>query len=165
MTPLFKKLNFKNQERVFVLNSPSSFDTELTEMSKCTKIVKDINRVSNIQFVLSFVMTLEQVDESAALIIPKIEGDAIIWFCYPKGTSKKYKCEFNRDSGWKTLGEYNLEAVRAVSIDQDWTALRFRKTEYIKTLTRTEDHAISKEGKERTKKNGRNKPYPPRSLL
>jgi len=76
-----------------------------------------------------------------------------LWFCYPKGTSKKYKCDFNRDTGWETLGNYNLEGVRQVAIDEDWSALRFRKIEHIKTLTRRESFAISKEGKERIKKN------------
>src|SRR5713101_8045074 len=28
------------------------------------------------------------------------QGDAVVWFAYPKGTSKRYKCEINRDTGW-----------------------------------------------------------------
>ncbi len=27
-------------------------------------------------------------------------GDALLWFAYPKGTSKKYTCDFHRDDGW-----------------------------------------------------------------
>jgi hypothetical protein len=55
---------------------------------------------------------------------------------YPKGTSKKYKCEFNRDTGWSALGEFGLEGVRQVAIDEDWSALRFRKVDYIKSMQR-----------------------------
>jgi hypothetical protein len=153
MTPLFKKLNFKAQERVVVVNGPSSLETELVEISKFAEIEKDPMKVSKIDFAIVFVLTQEQIDQSIALISPKLQGDAILWFCYPKGTSKKYKCDFNRDTGWATLGNYNLEGVRQVAIDEDWSALRFRKTEYIKTLTRRESYAISKEGKERTKNN------------
>ena len=69
------------------------------------------------------------------------------WFAYPKGTSKKFKCEFNRDNGWKELGVLGFEPVRAVAIDEDWTALRFRRAENIKKMTR--NMAITEEGKRR----------------
>ena len=153
MTPLFKKLNFKDQEQILVINAPTSFDPELSGMAEFAGIKKDIKKVKTIEFVIIFVLTQEQIDNSIELIFPKLNGDAVLWYCYPKGTSKKYKCDFNRDTGWETLGNCNLEGVRQVAIDEDWSALRFRKTEYIKTLTRRESYAISKDGKERTKKN------------
>ena len=56
----------------------------------------------------------------------------MVWFAYPKGTSKKYKCDFNRDRGWDALKAAGFETVRAVAIDEDWTGLRFRRAEYIK---------------------------------
>jgi hypothetical protein len=59
-------------------------------------------------------------------------GDATVWFAYPKGTSKKYQCDFNRDNGWDTLKAQGFDTVRAVAIDEDWTALRFRRVEFIK---------------------------------
>lgn len=155
MTPLFKKLNFKNQESVVVLNAPSSFEIELVEASAFTVIQKDIEKVSKIDFALVFVLTQDQIETAIASIFPKLYGDAILWFCYPKATSKKYKCNFNRDTGWASLGKFNLEGVRQVAIDEDWSALRFRKVEYIKTLTRRESFAISKDGKERTKQHDR----------
>lgn len=153
MTPLFKKLNFKNHEKVLVMNSPASFETELADISKFTIIERNPNEMSVIDFVIAFVLTQEQIDKAMELIFTKLQGDAILWFCYPKGTSKKYKCNFNRDTGWATLGKHNLEGVRQVAVDEDWSALRFRKTEYIKTLTRRESFAISEDGKERINKN------------
>jgi len=149
MTPLFKKLNFKDQQEILVVNAPTSFDTELADIAKFTEITRAIKKVKAIDFAIIFVLTQEQIDNAIDLIFPKLNGDAVLWFCYPKGKSKKYKCDFNRD----TLGNYNLEGVRQVAIDEDWSALRFRKIEHIKTLTRRESYAISKEGKERIKKN------------
>ena len=150
MTPLFKKLNFKGSERILVMNAPDYFEQELTEIAPFTTVQKDADKVSLIDFVMVFALKQEQIDTAIAQIAPKLHEDAIVWFCYPKGTSKKYKCDFNRDTGWATLGKYNLEPVRQVAIDEDWSALRFRKTEYIKTLTRS--RALSTEGKERIKK-------------
>lgn len=153
MTPLFKKLNFKNQERIVVLNSPQSLEVELTEISAHTAVDRDITKGSKVEFVLIFVTTRNEIDTYIKKVFPELHGDAVLWFCYPKGTSKTYTCDFNRDNGWETLGAYNMEGVRQVAIDADWSALRFRKKEYIKTLNRRAGFALSKEGKERTKNN------------
>jgi hypothetical protein len=56
----------------------------------------------------------------------------VIWFAYPKGSSKRYSCEFNRDSGWNVIRAAGFESVRMVAIDEDWSALRFRRLEYVK---------------------------------
>ncbi|MEL6635310.1 MAG: hypothetical protein AAFW73_19430 [Bacteroidota bacterium] len=69
---------------------------------------------------------------------------------YPKGSSKNYTCDFNRDTGWQVLGNLGWEGVRMVAIDTDWSALRFRRVEYIKKMTRRKRMAMSKGGKDKT---------------
>jgi hypothetical protein len=150
MTPLFKKLNFKYQKEILVLHAPESFNQELQEMTEVAEILHSTESTENIEFAMVFVVSKEEIESSIAAIYPKLQGDAIVWFCYPKASSKKYKCDFNRDSGWELVGRYSMEGVRQVAIDEDWSALRFRKTAYIKTLRRNPDIAISEEGKKRT---------------
>jgi opacity protein-like surface antigen len=152
MSPLFKKLNFKSSTTVLLLNAPDSFAFEQELMIEETQFCSDENAITRIDFVLVFVTQLQEIEDAISSIYSKLNGDALVWFCYPKGTSKKYKCEFNRDNGWAVLGGLGFEPVRMVAIDADWSALRFRKTEYIKTLARRNSFAISNEGKERTKK-------------
>ncbi len=153
MTSLFKKLNYKNHSSIAVLHAPISMDAELKEMSKITTIHTNIHQLSDIQFAMVFVTQLQEIEKSIEEIFPKLKDDAVLWYCYPKASSKKYRCEFNRDNGWASLGSYQLETVRSVAIDEDWTGLRFRKTEYIKTMNRNEKLAISENGKNRIKKN------------
>jgi hypothetical protein len=81
---------------------------------------------------LAFVTRKSEVDALAKAVAARTPGDAIVWFAYPKGTSKKYTCDFNRDTGWDALRAAGFDTVRAVAIDEDWTALRFRRVEYIK---------------------------------
>ncbi len=138
MTSTFKKLNFKNQDKILALNSPESFENELLAMAEVAGIIKSENEIRDIDFALVFVTKQQQIDEIIFRIFPKLNGDAVLWFCYPKGTSKKYTCDFNRDTGWSGLKKYNLEPVRQVAVDEDWSALRFRKREYIKMMTRKE---------------------------
>ena len=58
-------------------------------------------------------------------------GDPILWFAYPKASSRRYACDFNRDSGWDVLRGLGFDSVRQVAIDEDWSALRFRRVQYI----------------------------------
>lgn len=72
--------------------------------------------------------------------------------CLPQRNFQKYTCKFNRDTGWAVLGELGFEPVRQVAIDADWSALRFRRVEFIKSMTRDASMAISKSGKARLSK-------------
>ena len=63
-----------------------------------------------------------------------------------KKSSKNYKCDFERDSGWDILGEHGFEPVRIVAIDEDWSALRFRRVEFIKKISRRKSMTISEVG-------------------
>lgn len=150
MTPLFKKLNFKDQEEILVLNAPESFESEL-QMLDGVDVVREAKRIKSISFAIYFATTLKGV-KAAAKTLSKAPGDPVIWFAYPKGTSKKYDCEFNRDNGWDALGQAGFEGVRQVAIDEDWSALRFRRVEHVKSLNRSSSMALTKEGKSRTKK-------------
>ncbi len=49
------------------------------------------------------------------------------------------------------MAERNYEPVTMIAIDEDWSALRFRQIENIKTMSRK--FAISNKGKERIKGN------------
>jgi hypothetical protein len=116
-----------------------------------TAIIQAEKELTAVHFAIVFATKQAEVDHYASLLAPKLEGDAVLWFCYPKGSSKKYTCEFNRDNGWAVLGQLGLEGVRMVAIDEDWSALRFRKATHIKSMTRREDFALSAEGKQKTK--------------
>ena len=54
-----------------------------------------------------------------------IVPDSVFWIAYPKGTSK-LKSNINRDSIRMTVEEFGITTVSAISIDETWSALRFR---------------------------------------
>jgi len=147
----FQKLNLKEQKQILVLNSPASFEPELKAL-KGVAIQRDLKDAAQIDFSLAFVTKQKEVDTLGKAIAKKAQGDAVIWFAYPKGSSKNYKSEINRDSGWKVLGEAGFEPVRMVAIDEDFSAVRFRRADFIKTLTRGKEHRMSAQGKARAAK-------------
>ena len=151
MTSVFGKLNLKDQTEILVLNAPDSFEPELAALAG-VKIMRSAREARHVTFALAFVKTQKEVDTISKAIAKKTQGDAIIWFAYPKGTSKKYQCDFNRDSGWDAMGQAGFEPVRQVAIDEDWSALRFRRVEFIKSMTRRESSTLTKQGKAGTRK-------------
>lgn len=151
MTAIFKKLNLKDQKEILVVNAPESFEPELAALENVSVLVS-LDKGPQVAFTLAFVTKLAEIERVAEALAKKAPGDAVVWFAYPKGTSKKYKCEFNRDTGWEALGLAGFEPVRQVAIDEDWSALRFRRAEFIKTLTRDASWAMSEEGKKKAGK-------------
>ncbi len=150
MDPIFKKLNYKDQADICVVNAPESFLPNMKAMEPYAGIHTGLKAFEKVHFIMAFVQTQKQVDDLAPQVGNKLEGDGVVWFCYPKKSSKKYSSEINRDNGWAILGKLGFEAVRAVAIDEDWSALRFRKVEYIKTMKRAKSFAMTKEGKKKT---------------
>ncbi len=147
MNPTFNKLNYKTQQQICIVNAPSSFKNEMDEMALLASIKTSLAGVKRVEFFLAFVTRQQEVDDLSKKVVPLMEADGILWFAYPKGTSKRYKCEFNRDTGWAVLGKQVYEGVRAIAIDEDWTALRFRNAENIKKMTRS--FAMSETGKKK----------------
>ena len=150
MSTVFGKLNLKDQDEILVVNAPASFEPELKSLDGVT-IRRGLADAASIAFSLAFVTKQKEVDTLGKAVAKKARGDAIVWFAYPKGSSKKYTCEFNRDEGWAVLGEAGFEPVRMVAIDEDWSAVRFRRVGFIKTMTRDRRWAMSREGKKKTR--------------
>jgi len=151
MSPTFSKLNLKDHSEILVLNAPTSFEPELATLRGVT-VRRDVGDVSDVGFSLAFVMTQKDVDTVGKAVARKAKGDAVVWFAYPKGTSKKYKSEINRDRGWSVLGQAGFEPVRMVAIDEDWSATRFRRVDFIKTMVRPTEYRMTAKGKARAAK-------------
>lgn len=151
MTPLFKKLNFKSQPSILCLSAPDSFTTELDAMQPYAMVGTSIEDLDTLPFAMAFVTTAEEVAAAIQAIGPKLQPHSVVWFCYPKKSSKKYSATINRDEGWSAMAEYDLEPVRQVAIDEDWSALRFKPVDQIKTMTRRKSMTITEKGKQKTK--------------
>jgi hypothetical protein len=147
MNAVFAKLNYKPGATIYVLNAPESFAPAVDEMRAACEVRADFAKAKQVTFALAFATTKKEVDASAERIAKAAAGDAVVWVAYPKASSKRYRCDFNRDTGWDRLGAHGFEPVRQVAIDDDWSALRFRRVEFIRTMTR--GFAMTAAGKEK----------------
>ncbi len=146
MQTIFEKLNLKTQTQIAIINAPTSFEPALAQLTQ-RKIRLELKPLKSVDFALIFATTQAEVDNATKALIANATALAVLWYAYPKQKSKNHKCEFNRDSGWKALGDAGFEPVRQVAIDENWSALRFRKVEFIKSFTRA--GALSVAGKAR----------------
>jgi hypothetical protein len=129
--PLFKKLNLGDHDPIVVFNAPESFERELKKLD--VAVLRDPKKPSAVTFALAFAVTQKELDKFSTILAKASQGDAVLWFAYPKGASKRYTCEFNRDTGWQVIRDAGFDSVRAVAIDDDWSALRFRRVGFVKS--------------------------------
>ena len=151
MPTVFEKLQLKEQKEILVLNAPKSFEPEISRLKGVT-VQRSLTGVKETQFALAFVTTQPDVEAAVKGIVSRAKGDAGVWLAYPKQSSKRYTSTINRDSGWESLGAAGFEAVRMIAIDEDWSAIRFRRAEFIKTMKRDSEWAMSKAGKAKASK-------------
>ena len=118
-----------------MLDAPEAFEPLLAQLTGVS-VVRDLKTAGEVGFALVFATRQAEVDRRARALSRRAPGDPLLWFAYPKATSRRYRCDFNRDTGWDVLRAAGFDTVRQVAIDEDWTALRFRRIEHIRNSTR-----------------------------
>jgi hypothetical protein len=128
MTDTFKKLNYKAQSPILVLDAPPSFGAELEAMSAEAEILRAPGKGSAYSFALAFAPMKTDLATAAKKLVAATEPGAVLWLAYPKQTSKKYSSDLNRDVCWETVAPLGLQPVRQISIDDNWSALRYKQS-------------------------------------
>ncbi len=148
MEALLKKLNFKLQKNIFVLNAPNDILFLFADWKEVAFFSTKCKAKTELEFVLLFVTSEKEIETFMATIENSLTDETVLWLCYPKKSSKKYTSTIYRDYGWEPLGKLHYEPVRGVALDEDWSALRFKKVHTIATMKR-KSGALSDEGKKR----------------
>jgi hypothetical protein len=136
MKELLDKLNYKGQERIALINAEENFERTLSGELKDVVIDREIDPRYPYSFIILFVKSISEVEHLTPMALHNLMADGVLWFCYPKKSSKKYHSDLDRDHGWNPLINAGLLGIRMVAIDDDWSALRFRNAKFIKS-TRT----------------------------
>lgn len=135
MKTLLERLNYKRQNRIAVINPEETFILDPSNQLNDIQIDNEIDPRYPYDFMIIFVRKISQVREITPVALHNLKADGILWFCYPKKTSRKYSSELNRDHGWKALNDLDFFGIRMVAIDDNWSALRFRNIKYIKATS------------------------------
>ena len=119
MQETIKKFKFK--DKGIVLNAPASLEAKFVELGFKTSFYEKEKSKNTLIFMNNRKEYLNFLKNN----LLQIENDSVLWFAYPKGTSK-IKTDINRDTIRTTGEEFGLTTVTAISINETWSALRFR---------------------------------------
>lgn len=108
---LTQKMQLKPSQSFQVLNAPAELDL-------------DLPAAEGGEAVLLFVRSRAELESLAAPFVEAARADRLAWLAYPKGG--QLGTDVNRDILWELTKPMGIRPVRQISIDEVWSALRFR---------------------------------------
>lgn len=132
-TSLLAKMNYKGQKRIAVLNAEENFLGFLKTGIPDVIINTEIDQRFPYEFILIFITDILEVEPVASAAIHNLTADGILWFAFPKKSSKRFSSDIDQKHGWEFLIERGFDIVRMVTVNEDWSAIRFRNVRYIRS--------------------------------
>src|SRR5215467_7344603 len=127
MSTTAQKLKIKENFSLLTINAPADFKKNIGELPKGVKISTDSKDFNQVHW---FLMSKAQMDKELNRVLKLLKNDVILWFYYPKGTSK-LQTDLTRDKGWDNLLKHDeLGWISLISFDDTWSTFGSRlKTE------------------------------------
>jgi|SRR5579884_126095 hypothetical protein len=127
VSPIAKKLLIKPGMRVMVLNAPGDYFRKLEPLPEGVALVPS---GSDLDVVQAFVKNSDELAEVAPRAAQSVKKNGLLWLCYLKG-GEKAGTDLNRDILADKMTAYDLVGVSLVSLDDAWSAMRFRRPEEV----------------------------------
>lgn len=127
---VLEKLQIKDEKNVLIQGLPSTIEKQFAKLT-FAKNITPLLRSRQIDFALVFAVNKKQLDEILKEVLPALAPEAKLWVAYPKVASKIVS-DITRDCNWECLAEKGFESVRLISVDNVWSAMRFKKADQIK---------------------------------
>ncbi len=124
MAELRKKLQLK-QQNLALVRLPSELERSIAQELFWTKYdtIPEVLPES----VLVFAKNQAELEELIPSVLERATAQTILWFAYPKRNSTRYQTDIARDRGWEAMEDAGYIIARQISLDSDWSALRYVK--------------------------------------
>ena len=132
---ILEKLQLKDEKNLLIQGLPSSVEKQFAKLNYC-KNLTPLLKSRKIDFALIFAINQLQLNNILKEVFSALTHESKLWIAYPK-TSSKIVSDLNRDASWEILSKNDYEAVRQVTLDHVWTAMRFKKLDQIPNRNRT----------------------------
>lgn len=121
--PLVKKMKLKSGMRAAVIGAPAGYLAELDSLPADVELKTALR--GSFDWIQVFVKTQAELKEVAPQSIRALKPESLIWFSFPKGTSK-IQTDLTRDRGWDVLRDCDLKWVALISVNSTWSAFAMR---------------------------------------
>ena len=132
---ILEKLQLKEEKNLLIQGLPSSVEKQFAKLAY-NKNLTPLLKTRKIDFALIFAINQLQLNNILKEVFSALHPESKLWIAYPKTTSKIVS-DLNRDASWEILSKNDYEAVRQVTLDHVWTAMRFKKLDQIPNRNRT----------------------------
>jgi len=130
---LLEKLQLKDEKNLLIQGLPSTIEKQFVKVS-FAKNITPLLRTRKIDFALVFAVSHKQLQDILRDVVPALHEDAKLWVAYPK-VSSKIVSDLSRDCNWECISRVGFEGVRLISLDNIWSAMRFKKCEQVRVPT------------------------------
>jgi hypothetical protein len=100
----------------------SSHATRLDLIQPLPENVRSVDRLEQATTALVFADDAGALRDILTAHKEQLARPSSFWVAYPKAN----RADLNRDSLWPILGEYGIRPIGQVSVDEGWSAMRFR---------------------------------------
>jgi hypothetical protein len=125
---LLRKLRMQPDQRVLILNAPPGYLEELGQLPEGVEVAEHLDGVFD--FVQVFAENMAELEQLAPVAVDSVRYDGLLWVSYPKKSSG-LESDLSRDVVWKEVAKTGLRAVSQVSVNEVWSAIRFRPPEEV----------------------------------
>lgn len=124
ITPLYKKLGIKENQRILLFNQPKYYFKLFDELPEGIKILKKVDS-DEVDFIHLFCRTQQELEHAISVYTTALRRDGCLWLSWPKGTSK-IKTDLKREIIREyILSKTGLVDIKVAAIDADWSGLKF----------------------------------------
>ncbi len=120
---LAKKLGIKPGYRIVILRAPPGFIETLAPLPDNVIVSEQSGGLYDL--VMAFFQSRVEVERHGAQALGAVKASGLLWLCYPKQSSR-LKSDVHRDTGWDAIHDAGWQGVSLISIDDTWSAMRFR---------------------------------------
>jgi hypothetical protein len=128
-SPLVKKLLIRPTHRILLVNAPAGYTAELGPLPREVQVHQTPE--GQYDLVQLFVIDRQELERDLAWLLDHLREDTIFWITYPKKSSG-IRTDLGMMQSWDETARYGLSGVAAASIDDTWTALRFKPDHLVK---------------------------------
>jgi hypothetical protein len=117
---LFEKLFLKSEYAIAFLHIPDELHSKLESTNKADTVLK-----TSYNFILAFYNKKADFEKEINTLKEALLENGLLWIAYPK--AKALTTDLNRDILHEAAKQYGLDGVSLVSLNDTWSAMRFKK--------------------------------------